>query len=122
MPALRTSCLLLALAAITSGCGSTTPKYLRAPSLAAPEPAPNSHTSSVPVAARLSATCAASSRVGSNISDRGMRARLRPSARMSIIGSTKLAVLPVPVCAMPMMSRIISTLGIADAWIGVGSV
>ena len=41
---------------------------------------------------------------------------------MSIIGSTKLAVLPVPVWAMPMMSRIISTDGIALAWIGVGSV
>ena len=42
MPALRTSCLIVALAAVTgaSGCASTTPKYLRAPSLAAPEPAP----------------------------------------------------------------------------------
>jgi hypothetical protein len=39
---------------------------------------------------------------------------------MSIIGSTKLAVLPVPVCAMAMMSRIIWTCGIACAWIGVG--
>jgi hypothetical protein len=34
---------------------------------------------------------------------------------MSIIGSTNDAVLPVPVCATPMMSRIISTLGIALA-------
>jgi len=40
MPALRTSCLLLSLAAVASGCASSTPKYLRAPSLAAPEPAP----------------------------------------------------------------------------------
>ncbi|HIE1098796.1 Flp pilus assembly protein TadD [Stenotrophomonas maltophilia] len=40
MPALRTSCLLLALAAVASGCASSTPKYLRAPTLAAPEPAP----------------------------------------------------------------------------------
>lgn len=40
MPALRTACLLFALAAVSSGCASTTPKYLRAPSLAAPEPAP----------------------------------------------------------------------------------
>ncbi|KAG0927279.1 hypothetical protein G6F32_012934 [Rhizopus arrhizus] len=40
MPALRTACLLFALAAVASGCASTTPKYLRAPSLAAPEPAP----------------------------------------------------------------------------------
>ena len=50
-----------------------------------------------------------------------MRARLRPCARMSIIGSTKLAVLPVPVCATPIRSRIISTEGIALAWMGVGS-
>ncbi len=42
MPALRTSRLLLAvaLAALASGCASTTPKYVRAPSLAPPEPAP----------------------------------------------------------------------------------
>ncbi|TDV31107.1 Flp pilus assembly protein TadD [Stenotrophomonas sp. CC22-02] len=40
MPALRTACLLFALATVASGCASTTPKYLRAPSLAAPEPAP----------------------------------------------------------------------------------
>lgn len=40
MPALRTACLLFTLAAVASGCASTTPKYLRAPSLAAPEPAP----------------------------------------------------------------------------------
>lgn len=40
MPALRTACLLFALAAVASGCASTTPKYLRTPSLAAPEPAP----------------------------------------------------------------------------------
>ena len=45
-----------------------------------------------------------------------------PAPRMSIIGSTKPAVLPVPVWAMPMMSRIISTEGIAWRWIGVGSV
>ena len=40
-----------------------------------------------------------------------MRARLRPWARMSIIGRTKPAVLPVPVWAMPMMSRPIRTDG-----------
>lgn len=44
MPALRTSCLLLALAAVASGCASTTPKYLRAPRLAAPEPAPQDNS------------------------------------------------------------------------------
>ena len=51
-----------------------------------------------------------------------MRARLRPCANMSIIGSTKLAVLPVPVWAMPIRSLIIRTGGIACAWMGVGSV
>ncbi|WP_426355709.1 Flp pilus assembly protein TadD [Stenotrophomonas maltophilia] len=40
MPALRNTCLLFALVAVAGGCSSTTPKYLRAPSLAAPEPAP----------------------------------------------------------------------------------
>jgi hypothetical protein len=40
---------------------------------------------------------------------------------MSIIGKTKLAVLPVPVWAIPIMSRIIWTEGMACAWIGVGS-
>lgn len=42
MPPLHTSCLLLAvtLAALASGCASTTPKYVRAPSLAPPEPDP----------------------------------------------------------------------------------
>lgn len=40
MPALRNTCLLLAIVAVAGGCSSTTPKYLRAPSLAAPEPAP----------------------------------------------------------------------------------
>lgn len=40
MPALRTCCLLLVLAAATGGCASNAPKYLHAPSLAAPEPAP----------------------------------------------------------------------------------
>ena len=74
-----------------------------------------------PYFSKFSATCAASSRVGSRMRLRGMRARLRPCARMSIIGSTKAAVLPVPVCAMPIRSRIMRTLGIACAWIGVGS-
>lgn len=42
MPALRTTAVLLAvaLAALASGCASTTPKYVRAPSLAPPEPDP----------------------------------------------------------------------------------
>ena len=50
-----------------------------------------------------------------------MRARLRPLPRMSIIGSTKAAVLPVPVWAMPMRSLLISTEGMAALWIGVGT-
>ncbi len=76
----------------------------------------------LPYFSKFSATCMASSRVGSRISERGMRARRRPLARMSIIGSTKLAVLPVPVWAMAIRSRIISTWGIASAWMGVGTV
>ena len=39
----------------------------------------------------------------------------------SSIGSTKAAVLPVPVCAMPIRSRPSRITGIAFAWIGVGS-
>jgi hypothetical protein len=34
-------------------------------------------------------------------------------------GIVKAAVLPVPVCAAPMMSRPASTMGIALAWMGV---
>ena len=34
-------------------------------------------------------------------------------------GIVNAAVLPVPVCAAPMMSRPASTIGIALAWIGV---
>ena len=66
------------------------------------------------------ATWVASSRVGSRISERGMRARVRPAASMSIIGKTKLAVLPVPVCAQPRTSLPRFTWGIACSWIGVG--
>lgn len=40
MPVLRRACLLLALVAAAAGCSSTTPKYLRSPSLAEPTPAP----------------------------------------------------------------------------------
>lgn len=40
MPGLRSTCLLLAFAAAATGCASSTPKYLRAPSLAEPTPAP----------------------------------------------------------------------------------
>lgn len=43
------------------------------------------------------------------------------SSRVSI-GRTKEAVLPVPVWAMPQMSRRCSAKGMAPAWIGVGVV
>ena len=75
-----------------------------------------------PYLMKFSATCWASSRVGSRISDRGMRALARPLAKMSIMGRVKLAVLPVPVCAQPSTSRPIRTMGIACFWIGVGVV
>ncbi len=75
-----------------------------------------------PYFSKFSCTCAASSRVGSRISVRGMRARARPASSIVIIGSVKAAVLPVPVCAMPSTSRLASTCGIACSWIGVGVV
>ncbi len=75
----------------------------------------------LPYFSKFCATWAASSRVGSTISERGMRAFARPFARMSIIGRVKDAVLPVPVWAQPSTSRPISTVGMACAWIGVGS-
>ena len=56
------------------------------------------------------------------ISERGIRARARPAASLSIIGSAKLAVLPVPVCAQPRTSRPVATTGMAFCWIGVGVV
>ncbi len=76
----------------------------------------------LPYFSKLSATWAASSRVGSRISERGMRALARPRARSSIMGRVKLAVLPVPVWAMPMMSLRFRTCGMPCAWMGVGMV
>ena len=52
---------------------------------------------------------------------RGMRARARPFSDSEIIGNVKAAVLPVPVCAMPITSRRCKTCGMACAWIGVGA-
>ncbi len=75
-----------------------------------------------PYLTKLSSTCAASSRVGSRISVRGMRALARPLSRRESMGRTKAAVLPVPVWAMPRMSRPRSAGGIACAWMGVGVV
>ena len=63
----------------------------------------------------ISATCAANSRVGARTKLRGMRARARPLPSRVIIGSTKLAVFPVPVCAMPSTSRPSSACGIAPS-------
>jgi hypothetical protein len=59
----------------------------------------------------LSSTCSASSRVGVSTS---ARVRLGPSSRRLISGSVKAAVLPVPVCARPMMSEPRSASGIAS--------
>ena len=75
-----------------------------------------------PYISKFSATWAANSRVGSRISERGMRILARPCDRMSIMGRTKEAVFPVPVWAHPRISRPISTMGMAFSWIGVGSV
>ena len=61
----------------------------------------------------LSFTWAASSRVGSRIRVRGIRARARPFSSMVSMGRTKAAVLPVPVWAMPKTSRRARTWGIA---------
>ncbi len=74
----------------------------------------------LPYWTKFSATCSASSRVGSRIRLRGMRARAREPDRMSSNGRVKPAVLPVPVCAVPITSRPIRTNGIACSWIGVG--
>ena len=48
--------------------------------------------------------------------------QVRPDLEIDrvIIGSVKLAVLPVPVCAIPKTSRPSSAWGMAPAWIGVG--
>ena len=54
--------------------------------------------------------------------ERGMRIFPRPSAKISIIGRTKEAVLPVPVWAHPRTSRPIRTMGMAFSWMGVGVV
>ena len=75
----------------------------------------------------FSATWSASSRVGASTSARtGWRAGdmlvLACGSRRWMIGNAKPAVLPVPVCAAPMMSWPCMTIGIALDWIGVGDV
>ncbi len=66
--------------------------------------------------------CTASSRVGARTSARQVLGAGRPVSASSWcrIGSAKAAVLPVPVWAMPRMSRPASCGAIAWAWIGVG--
>ena len=69
-----------------------------------------------------SATCIASSRVGTSTRPRGRPddGRGAPASRW-IIGSANAAVLPVPVPAWPIRSRPVSSSGIASRWMGVGS-
>ena len=64
--------------------------------------------------------CSASSRVGATIRARTLP-RL-PFIKRFKIGSTKTAVLPVPVWASPMTSRPSRTVGMAWVWMGVGVV
>src|SRR5580692_244553 len=64
-------------------------------------------------------TCAANSRVGSSTK---ARERGSCSPRSERIGSANAAVLPVPVCALPMTSRPDMIRGMALNWMGVGSV
>jgi hypothetical protein len=73
----------------------------------------------------FSATWIASSRVGVRTSARtawraGDMLVFACGSSIWMIGSEKLAVLPVPVWAAPMTSRPCSTTGMAWAWIGVG--
>ena len=69
-----------------------------------------------PICRTHSKVCSVSSRVGESTSARGP-----PSVRSRwMIGRQNAAVLPVPVCAMPITSRPVRQTGIAAAWIGVG--
>ena len=72
---------------------------------------------------RLSPICAASSRVGARMSARGqpLLGRRGSLASCCSSGSVNAAVLPVPVCALPIRSRPSSRWGMHSAWIGVGS-
>ncbi|MCY1499505.1 hypothetical protein D9M68_335240 [compost metagenome] len=65
--------------------------------------------------------CCASSRVGSRISARVRTFGLASPSRRCSIGSTKAAVLPLPVCAITRRSRPSRAGGMAAAWTGVGS-
>ena len=69
----------------------------------------------MPYLLKFSSTWAASSRVGSRMSVRGMRALARPFSSSVSIGRVKEAVLPVPVWARPSTSRFCNTCGMAAA-------
>ena len=73
----------------------------------------------------FSRTCTASSRVGTSTSARGTGGPVISAGRFAMIfssiGQTKAAVLPVPVWAVPTMSRPFMAMGTARIWIGVGS-
>ena len=75
------------------------------------------------IARKLASIWTASSRVGARTSARQVLGATRPGMSRSWcrIGSAKAAVLPVPVWAMPRMSRPVSCGAIAWAWIGVGT-
>src|SRR4051812_36824629 len=74
-----------------------------------------------PSGASTSATCWASSRVGTRTSPRGLRGPRRTSApsRLSS-GRPKASVLPEPVAALPSTSRPASAAGSAEAWVANG--
>ena len=74
----------------------------------------------------FSSICATNSRVGASTRTRVLRftpAGNGPAAASKDrIGRVKAAVLPVPVCAMPITSAPVKMGGMAAAWMGVGSV
>ena len=72
--------------------------------------------------ASTSATCSASSRVGTSTTPRGWVDDRAPAVSRTIIGSPKARVLPEPVRARPRTSRPLSASGIVSAWIGKGVV
>ena len=68
-----------------------------------------------------SATCMASSRVGTSTSACASKGRRSFGVTSCIMGSAKAAVLPVPVAAWPSTSRPAISAGMVSRWIGVGS-
>ena len=73
------------------------------------------------VAWSASATCIASSRVGTRTSAEVLPSPAFPMGMRWSVGSANAAVLPVPVGASARRSRPASSGGIASRWIGVGS-